>query len=109
QGAAKRAGTEVYDGGDDDDDQDDDAAPVPGISLPTARILPPTSSRGSHPRLPSRTSSSKLMRAAEPKLQGVVELTSIHNRIDLENQHREPVPAGLVSALPRLYERGAEP
>jgi serine/threonine protein kinase len=109
-GAARRAGTEVYEGGDDEDDSED-AAPIAstGVGLPTARI--------SHPRLPSarlpsarlpsaRASSSKIPRPDPPKLQGVVELTSIINMIDLENQHREAVAAGLVSdAGPRLYER----
>ncbi|HET9622016.1 MAG TPA: protein kinase, partial [Kofleriaceae bacterium] len=93
---ARRAGTEVYDGGDEEED-DDDAG---GDSvMPSIHGIP-----GLAPRAP-RASSARIPRPEQPKLRGVVELTSIINMIDLENQHREAVALGLVSdAGPRLYE-----
>jgi serine/threonine protein kinase len=71
-GYMRRAGTEVYEGGDDDDDEA--AAGPPSIH-----------------GLASRHSSGRISRPKTEihKLQGVVELTSIINMIDLENQHRE--------------------
>jgi serine/threonine protein kinase len=107
-GYVRRAETEVYDGGEDDDDQD----AVPGLHRlpsPTGRISSPrissprissprisspriSSPRISSPRISSsRISSSKIgrQRTESALLQGVVELTSIINMIDLENQHRE--------------------
>jgi serine/threonine protein kinase len=87
-GYVRRAETEVYDGG---GDEDDDAA-VPGLHRlpsPSGRI---SSNRISSSRISSsRISSSKIgrPRTESVRLQGVVELTSIINMIDLENQHRE--------------------
>jgi serine/threonine protein kinase len=114
-GYVRRAGTEIYDGG-GDDDEDDVRASSPSIHgvgrassrpssppLPSARARsrptsrpPPggqASSRPSNPSLDVRASSpissSRISRPEAAKLQGVVELTSIINLIDLENQHRE--------------------
>jgi len=108
-GYVRRAGTEVYDGGGDIDD--DDAIEVPSIHrLPSPSVI--SSSRlpspGRRSRLPTpgghhplasprisspRISSSRLPRprSESARLQGVVELTSIINMIDLENQHREAI------------------
>jgi hypothetical protein len=104
-----RAGTEVYDGADDeaeDEGQPADAdASLPGAAVGRSPSLigvrpirPPSlpgvpdasmsmSVTGRHPR----QSSGRLPRPRPEvaKLQGVVELTSIINMIDLENQHRE--------------------
>jgi eukaryotic-like serine/threonine-protein kinase len=82
-GYMKRAGTEVYDGGDEEDEEDNDAdaaaAAMHGVPDPRPRA---SSSRISRPP-----------KTEAAKLQGVVELTSIINMIDLENQHREAMGA----------------
>ena len=82
-GYVKRAGTEVYDGGDEDDE--DDANDANDANAPAASIhgLASPSPRASSSRI------SRPPKAEATKLQGVVELTSIINMIDLENQHRE--------------------
>jgi serine/threonine protein kinase len=100
-----RAGTEVYDGADDEDELLDADASLPGavVERPPSPVgvrpvrapsLPGVSDpsmsmsvTGRHPR----QSSGRLPRPRPDvaKLQGVVELTSIINMIDLENQHRE--------------------
>jgi serine/threonine protein kinase len=101
-----RAGTEVYDGADDEDEPVDAAASLPPAGdagrppslIGVRHIRPPSlpgvpdasmsmSVTGRHPR----QSSGRLPRPRPEvaKLQGVVELTSIINMIDLENQHRE--------------------
>jgi len=109
-GDARRAGTEVYDGGDDDDDEADAAVAAAmhgGASAPHERPRPP-----SLPVVPaaapgaSRPSSSRISRSKTDmvKLQGVVELTSIINLIDLENQHREAHDS-IPDAAPRSVER----
>jgi len=86
-GYVQRAGTEVYEGGADEDD--DEPGPEPSIH-----------------GLPSRNSSARISRPKTElhKLQGVVELTSIINMIDLENQHREAM--GLRDSGPRVFEPG---
>lgn len=107
-GYVPRAATEVYDGGEDDLDDNDEE-----IEVPIHRILPGPS--GSRPRLPSpsgRSSSSRISsspmsrpRSESARLQGVVELTSIINMIDLENQHREAMgerPLVDLDLQPRL-------
>ncbi|HZJ65684.1 MAG TPA: serine/threonine-protein kinase, partial [Kofleriaceae bacterium] len=103
-GYVRRAATEVYDGGPDIDD--DDAIEVPSIHrLPSPSVIsssrlpgPGRRSRlptpgGHHPLASPRISSSRLPRprSESARLQGVVELTSIINMIDLENQHREAI------------------
>jgi hypothetical protein len=93
-GFVRRAGTEVYDG---DDEDDDDASDVPASihGLPSA---PVSSSRIAKPP------------KAEPtKLQGVVELTSIINMIDLENQHREAMGDPRLDSGPRPVGPGPGP
>ncbi|HEX7842472.1 MAG TPA: protein kinase [Kofleriaceae bacterium] len=71
-GYVRRAGTEVYDGGDEEDEEA--SAGPPSIHGMASRI---SSSRISRPK------------TEIARLGGVVELTSIINMIDLENQHRE--------------------
>jgi serine/threonine protein kinase len=98
-GYVQRAGTEVYDGGDEDEDEDeqeDQGSMAPASASISASIhdLPGASSRLSS----SRISRPKTELA---KLQGVVELTSIINMIDLENQHREAMG---LDASPRMPE-----
>jgi eukaryotic-like serine/threonine-protein kinase len=97
-GYLPRAGTEVYDGGDEDDEDDAASAPAASIhGLPSASV-----------RIPSaRISSAKIARPRTEihKLQGVVELTSIINMIDLENQHREAMGERLDSG-PRMFDAG---
>ena len=99
-GYVRRAATEVYHGS---DDEDEDAAAGAG----------PPSIHG----IPSRISSSRISRPRTEiaRLGGVVELTSIINMIDLENQHREAlggkslVDPGLGVGLdsgPRLFDPG---
>jgi serine/threonine protein kinase len=92
-GYLPRAGTEVYDGVDEDEDEEN-AAPAAAAS--SILELPVAS---------ARSSSSKIARPKTEihKLQGVVELTSIINMIDLENQHREAM--GLDSG-PRMFDIG---
>jgi len=104
-GFVARAATEVYDGGSDVDEDDDELIEVPSIYRPGQRPSPSVISSSQLPhlsRLPSpasrssrasssRISSSRLPRprSESARLQGVVELTSIINMIDLENQNRE--------------------
>jgi serine/threonine protein kinase len=97
-GYVRRAGTEVYDGAADDDDDDDAAASAmhggSDVSQPGVRLRPPSLPGVPAPALHSvsgRHSSSRISRSKTDmaKLGGVVELTSIINMIDLENQHRE--------------------
>jgi serine/threonine protein kinase len=122
-GYVRRAGTEVYDGGDEEEDDLrasspslPNLAPRPGVArlpgLPpapgtrqppapgTRQPSPPAAPRARVPSAPTpgssgpsssaRISSSRLGRArSDARLQGVVELTSIINMIDLEAQHRE--------------------
>ena len=110
-----RAGTEVYDGeGDDDDVEPAERVPshqgtrvpsLPGIAAASTS----TSSGLLQGMTAARRSSSRIPRAKTEiaKLQGVVELTSIINMIDLENQHREALgskPLVDLDAGPRLYE-----
>jgi eukaryotic-like serine/threonine-protein kinase len=76
-GYVHRAGTEVYDGGEDEDDDDPQSAAVPAVAEPSISGMRISSARISRPKTEIH------------KLQGVVELTSIINMIDLENQHRE--------------------
>jgi eukaryotic-like serine/threonine-protein kinase len=70
-GYVQRAATEVYDGGEEDEDDE-----VAGASSGSFSISRHSSARISRPR-------------AELAKGGVVELTSIINLIDLEQQHRE--------------------
>jgi serine/threonine protein kinase len=90
-GYVRRASTEVYDGGDDEEDEPSTAAP--SIHGMAPRI---SSSRISRPR------------TELAKLGGVVELTSIINLIDLENQHREAM-GGKFDSGPRLFDSGPSP
>jgi len=104
-GYVRRAGTEVYDGGDEDDDYDDLAnVPAPSLhGLPSAASGRISSGQLSSGRISSgRISSGRISRPKTelPKLQGVVELTSIINMIDLENQHREAMGERLDSSPP---------
>jgi eukaryotic-like serine/threonine-protein kinase len=102
-GYVHRAATEVYEGGGDEEEDDGDAFASPIHGLP--HVSGP----------PSRPSSSKLMRPrTELAKGGVVELTSIINMIDLENQHREAMAertsadfaAGHNDSVPRLFSPG---
>jgi serine/threonine protein kinase len=77
-GYVRRAGTEVYDGG---DEEDEDAANAGPPSIYNVASGSAGSSRISRPKIEAT------------KLQGVVELTSIINMIDLEDQHREAMAA----------------
>ena len=96
-GYVRRAATEVYHGSDSDSEEDEADAEAEV----NAGLL-------SIPGLPSRPSSSRMSRPRTEiaKLQGVVELTSIINMIDLENQHREAM-AGRFDSGPRLFDAGA--
>jgi len=118
-GYVRRAGTEVYDGADDEDDDEGDANAVDAIPASIHGLSGPHSVSGANHSgsgvnhsgsgVNSKNSSSRIMRApkAEPtKLQGVVELTSIINLIDLENQHREAVGDGKLDSGPRLINPG---
>jgi serine/threonine protein kinase len=103
-GYVHRAATEVYEGGGDEEEDDDAfASPasihgLPGLPGPPSR---PSSSRMSRPR-------------TELAKGGVVELTSIINMIDLENQHREAMAerastdfaSGHNDSVPRLFSPG---
>jgi serine/threonine protein kinase len=102
-GYVRRAATEVYHGS---DDEEEDAAAVP----PSIHGIP----------IPSRSSSSRISRPRTEiaRLGGVVELTSIINMIDLENQHREalggkslvdPDLGVRLDSGPRLFDPGARP
>jgi eukaryotic-like serine/threonine-protein kinase len=78
-GYVQRAATEVYDGGGEDEDEGEDADAFAAAASP-----------GSGPFSVSRHSSSRISRPrTELAKGGVVELTSIINMIDLEQQHRE--------------------
>jgi serine/threonine protein kinase len=102
-GYVPRAATEVYEGGEGDDDEAIEVPihRLPGHRLPGHRLPSPSVISSSRPperrsRLPtpggSRPSARSLLprpRSESARLQGVVELTSIINMIDLENQHRE--------------------
>jgi eukaryotic-like serine/threonine-protein kinase len=115
-GYVRRAATEVYDGGEDDDDEVRASSPSVHVSgrassrpsrpsRPSSPPAPPGSGQGPG-RSGSRISSSRIPRPrSDAKLQGVVELTSIINMIDLENQHREAMGAGPLVDL----ELGLEP
>jgi len=96
-GYVHRAATEVYEGGGEDED-DDDLAELSIHSVSHA--------------MPSRHSSSRISRPrTELAKGGVVELTSIINMIDLENQYRESLAersatdfaAGHNDSVPRLF------
>jgi serine/threonine protein kinase len=94
-GYARRAGTEVYDGGADEDDDDARPASIHGIPLgPRTPSGPIAQARSSTSRI------SRPPRTEQHKLQGVVELTSIINMIDLENQHREHMAAKAALETP---------
>ena len=96
-GYVHRAATEVYEGG-GEDDEDSDLAELSIHSVSHA--------------MPSRQSSSRMSRPrTELAKGGVVELTSIINMIDLENQYRESLgersamdfAAGHNDSVPRLF------
>jgi hypothetical protein len=93
-GYVRRAGTEVYDGVDEEDEDDAGASSAGPPSI--------------HGMAAQMVSSPKIARPkAEPtKLQGVVELTSIINMIDLENQHREAMGEPRVDSGPRQVQPG---
>jgi serine/threonine protein kinase len=81
--------------------------PAPGMASPThgmARPAPALASPAHGMPVPSvRPSSSRISRppkTEQHKLQGVVELTSIINLIDLENQHRESMGERLLDSRP---------
>ena len=100
-GYVRRAGTEVYDGGEEDDEEDD----------VNAGALGPPSFHGRAPSNP-RASSSRISRPPRTemsKLQGVVELTSIINMIDLEQQHREAMGEAKGDSGPRRVDPGLGP
>jgi len=98
----QRAGTEVLAGDVEDDELDVAQAPVPqprqaspahGLQMPARRVASPALGM---PVPSTRASSARISRppkTEQHKLQGVVELTSIINLIDLENQHREAMAA----------------
>jgi hypothetical protein len=75
-GYVHRAATEVYEGGAEGEGEDDDEAFAPSTSSGPFSVNRHSSSRISRPR-------------TELAKGGVVELTSIINMIDLEQQHRE--------------------
>jgi hypothetical protein len=115
-GYVPRAATEVYDGGGEDDDDEEIEVPI-HRPLPSPRVL-----SSNQPRVPSRlpspggrssrASSSRISstrlsrpRSESARLQGVVELTSIINMIDLENAHHEAMgerPLVDLDLQPRL-------
>ena len=94
----ERAGTEVLESGAEEDDDVVAAQAAPErLSSPVHGM--PTRPPGLPPM--SRTSSARISRppkTEQHKLQGVVELTSIINMIDLENQHREAMAAKQAAA-----------
>jgi eukaryotic-like serine/threonine-protein kinase len=100
----QRAGTEVLEGGGEDDDVVADAAASAPLPAAPENLSGPVHGMPSRPAgLPpmSRTSSARITRppkTEQHKLQGVVELTSIINMIDLENQHREAMAAKHAAA-----------
>src|SRR5215468_9764115 len=94
-GYVQRAATEVYEGG--DEDEDDEAVASSGMFSVSRH----SSARISRPR-------------AELAKGGVVELTSIINMIDLEQQHREAMGDRSSSDLrfdsgPRRFDPGPAP
>jgi serine/threonine protein kinase len=109
-GYVHRAATEVYHGG-EEEEVDDDEASVP-LSIPGM-------STGVAAGMASRNSSGRIARPrTELAKGGVVELTSIINMIDLENQYRESLgerPLAELSgagrarsdSVPRLFEGGS--
>ncbi|MEO7729948.1 MAG: serine/threonine-protein kinase, partial [Kofleriaceae bacterium] len=98
----QRAGTEVLESGADEDEHED-AERAPAHAAPET-LSEPVHGMPSRPAgLPPmpRTSSARITRppkTEQHKLQGVVELTSIINMIDLENQHREAMAAKHAAA-----------
>jgi serine/threonine protein kinase len=100
----QRAGTEVLESGAEEDDHDaEPAAPAPAAPETLSGPVHGMPSRpAGAPPMP-RTSSSRISRppkTEQHKLQGVVELTSIINMIDLENQHREAMAAKAAAQAP---------
>jgi serine/threonine protein kinase len=94
-GYVHRARTEIYEGGDEEEEE-------PGMQSIHGLSSRPSSSRVSRPR------------TEIAKVGGVVELTSIINMIDLEQQHREAmgesridVDPGLAPGPPRFDARPA--
>jgi serine/threonine protein kinase len=80
-GYVHRAATEVYHGSDDDEGEAEDDADADAAAA---------AAQAAAYSMPSRHSSSRISRPrAELAKGGVVELTSIINMIDLEQQHRE--------------------
>ncbi len=76
--------------------------PGPPRGMPSPALGVPSVAHGM-PAPSLRPSSSRISRpppTAQHKLQGVVELTSIINLIDLENQHREAMGERLLEARP---------
>ncbi len=118
-GYLPRAGTEVYDGG-DEDDEDDKAEAEAGVGRrPTRGDVEASAPLHGLPSQ-AQSTSGRLPRPKTElaKLQGVVELTSIINMIDLENQHREamaasgaarPRTAAAPPAVPPAPARRVEP
>ncbi|HET7500470.1 MAG TPA: serine/threonine-protein kinase [Kofleriaceae bacterium] len=123
-GYVQRAGTEVYDGGDEDDDEGALGAGMSGqlgqisgqISAQISGQMSASRSgsvAGSSLHMPGASGSMSSSRISSPRISssrlprpktelpkgGVVELTSIINMIDLENQHREAM--GGADAEPR--------
>jgi serine/threonine protein kinase len=100
-GYVHRASTEVYHGGDEEDFDDEGSLSLPGMSSGVATAMV------------SRNSSGRIARPrTELAKGGVVELTSIINMIDLENQYREsigqpplrPGERARSDSVPRLFE-----
>jgi eukaryotic-like serine/threonine-protein kinase len=111
-GYVRRAGTEVYDGGEEEEEDDDGEGNLDAGALgPASMASMPGLSSGS-----PRASSSRISRPPRTemsKLQGVVELTSIINMIDLEQQHREALGEARTEAqvgpVPRRTDLGEAP
>ena len=85
----KRAGTEVYDVGEDDDDEDEDEQPMPVPRSPhgvAARTSTPLGTR----------------RVPEVEKFAGMELTSIINMMDVEQQGSRPL--GELDSSPRLFD-----
>jgi serine/threonine protein kinase len=113
-GEEKRAGTEVYDALDDDDDDDDDDAVMP-IQPSGPRSIHSIAARARSPQ-PRSPTPPVVMPAGpgRPKTEvdrfAGVELTSIINMIDLDDQGSKPlVDLNIAPALdsgPRLIDSG---
>ncbi|HEU4727368.1 MAG TPA: protein kinase [Kofleriaceae bacterium] len=108
-GYVQRAGTEVYEGGDEDEEE-----LALGASMSASMTSSMHGAAGASSQMPgARISSPRISssRLARPKTElpkgGVVELTSIINMIDLENQHREAM--GVADPGPRRVERERPP